>query len=439
NLILAEYAKFKKEYWDASQYYDTALESAIENEYNLDAGLCAELAGEFYLEQNRNQQAKKYLQTSLYYYDLCGAKAKINHVRSLYPEYISEDITKNDSGITSRSHHSTVERTQSHSLDIQTILKANQVLSSEINLDNLLKKLLSITLENAGATRGVLLLYEGENLFIEAEGKIENNQVTIFKDLSVKSYTEIPQSLIQYAVRTSKTILLDSAIEDSQFSENPYIQRENILSLICMPIVTKGKSIGYMYLENNLIRGAFTKERIETLNLITAQAAISIENAKLYDSMEEKVRERTLSLENAIEVLQKTKTELETEKSQMERIQFMSQEIQKKTNFQEILYSLEEIIWNTYKISDYILAIKDLELGQYRAFSLCKHWEKNDLNKNLKNVSIDEEDSIYHLVFTKHRSIYLKRFRDIYTGETEEYNRNLLGTESLFLIPCIIN
>ncbi|NBU98208.1 MAG: GAF domain-containing protein [Spirochaetia bacterium] len=224
-----------------------------------------------------------------------------------------------------------------------------------------------------------------------------------------------------------------------QFSENPYIQRENILSLICMPIVTKGKSIGYMYLENNVNKGAFTKDRIETLNLITAQAAISIENAKLYESMEEKVRERTLSLENAIEVLQETKTELETEKSQMERIQFMSQEIQKKTNFQEILYSLEEIVWNAYKISDYILAIKNIETKEYRAFSLCKHWEKFGLKEKLKNVSIEDKFSIYHLMFTKSKIVYLPKLKITSTGEGEDHNRMLLGMESMFAIPCIIN
>ena len=179
NLILAEYAKYKKEYWDASEYYDIAIESAIQNEYNLDAGLCAELAGEFYLEQNRITQAKKYFQISLYYYDLCGAKALVNQVRNLYPDYTSDSNPSNAS-ISQTSGISSSQSSHKGSIDIASVLRATTALAEERNIDSLLRKLMRILVENAGATKTVLIDVEENLLTVRAIFSIENREVELF-------------------------------------------------------------------------------------------------------------------------------------------------------------------------------------------------------------------------------------------------------------------
>jgi predicted ATPase/signal transduction histidine kinase len=335
NLILAEYARFKKEFWDASLYYDIALESASENEYNLDAGLIAELAGEFYLEQNRIQQAKKYFQTSLYYYNLCGAMAKVGHVKSRYPEYTPSEIGSTEkSSLSNTTKGTQTAYTSQTNLDIQTILKANRAISEEINLESLLKKLLSIVLENAGATRGILLLYDGDTLCVEAEGKKETGNIQIYSHFPIKSYTEIPDSIVQYVSKTSESILLDSALEDTQFGNNFYLQREKIQSLLCMPISSKGKNIGFLYLENSLIRAAFTKSRIDILNMIVSQGAVSIENAKLYQNMEKNVNSRT--------------KELESQKKSIEELNIFIKNLNDSSNLILLLEKISLYINNNY-------------------------------------------------------------------------------------------
>ncbi|NBU99810.1 MAG: GAF domain-containing protein, partial [Spirochaetia bacterium] len=172
-------------------------------------------------------------------------------------------------------------------------------------------------------------------------------------------------------------------------------------SVLIIPLILDGNLIGFLDLFNDKKELNLTKEQINQLSILAEQLAGIIYSSNLYQELETQKKK----IEDAYSVLQSTKNELEAEKSQMERIQFMSQEIQKKTNFREILLSLEEIIWSTYKISEYILAIKDIEINEYRCFSLCQHWEKNGLNERLRNVSISEKNSIYHLVFNKNLEV----------------------------------
>ena len=424
NLILAEYARFKKEFWDANLCYDIALESAIENEYNLDAGLCAELAGEFYLEQNRIQQAKKYFQTSLYYYNLCGAKAKVNHVRSLYPEYTSNEIDPIEKQTIQSTTilHRSAPTSKHSSLDIQTILKANRAISEEINLDSLLKKLLSILLENAGATRGILLLYEGDTLCIEAEAKKDNETVNIYNHYSLENYTEIPKNVIQYVSKTSEIILLDSTLEDLQFGNNPYLQREKIQSLLCIPISAKGKNIGLLYLENSLIRRAFTKNRIEPLNMIVSQGAVSIENAKLYSK------------------LTKTNLELELQSQSLENLNSFVRGLNESMELSNLLRKISRFIEDKYGIEHIALSLID-NSGNYAYISEFT----TDVDESIKKIILSIKIPLTNVVgahaysFLSGKPLYTINIKTNRIAKEEKEVIEILNLKTFIILPLDLN
>jgi histidine kinase len=433
--LLGEYQRYQKLFWDALINYERALEYSIKNNYNLDSGIISEKICKFIYESGMPFKAKEYLQKAMYYYDLCGAKSLIQQLRIQNPSLVDEeDRIIDKKSITTRSVKVT-QFTKQFSIDTQSILKANQAISEEINLESLVKKLINLTIENAGATRGVLLLYEGDNLFIEAVGKIDNKQIETYKDLSVKSYTEIPQSLIQYAIRTSKTIILDSAIDDSQFGENPYLQREKILSLICMPIITKGRTIGFLYLENNLLKRAFTKDRLETLNLITAQGAITIENARLYDSMEEKVLKRTKELE-----LQKIA--LSDQKVRLEKIQNYVKSIQNTPDFDNMASSIKHIFKDNYNFSIYSFYICNSLNNNLQMLPVASGLEfPDEVTRILANnhIPLNEERSIHITVMKNKRAFYARKLRTNNLSLIEKINLDILKISSIFIVPLIVS
>jgi signal transduction histidine kinase len=197
-------------------------------------------------------------------------------------------------------------------LDAQSVLKASQAIASELVLDRLLTRLMKIMIENAGAQRGVLILEKDGHLMIEAEGVVAGEEVLVLQSVPVETRRDLPISIIRYVERMKEQVVVSDATQETRFPTDPYITRKQPKSILCAPLVKQGKLIGILYLENNLATGAFTSNRIEVLNLLAAEAAVSIENARLYRSLEEaneqladysknlerKVEERTYALED---------------------------------------------------------------------------------------------------------------------------------------------
>ena len=181
--------------------------------------------------------------------------------------------------------------------------------------------------------------------------------------------------------------------------------------------------------------------------LLTSRFANAFHQVKdLSLNLEKKVEDRTRDLEDANQrildsytELQKTKNEMENQKSQMERIQAMSVEIQKKTDIRDMLQILEWILWEAYRISDFLLVIQNSQRTELTAFYISQNWMRFSLDKSIKNIPLSEEVSIHKLVFEKKRSLFLSKFKNISNGEAEDYNREILGMESVFAIPCIVN
>ena len=156
--------------------------------------------------------------------------------------------------------------------------------------------MIQVALENAGAEKAFLILSKAGNLVIEATGVSGTKEATVLQSISVEQSPEVPVTLINYVYRISQTLVLDNASVENRFYADPYIIGTQPKSVLCTPIINQGQFLGILYLENNLPTRAFTPDRLEVLNILSAQAAISIENSRLYQTLEDKVKERTAQL-----------------------------------------------------------------------------------------------------------------------------------------------
>ncbi|MDZ8188044.1 MAG: AAA family ATPase [Nostoc sp. ChiSLP02] len=298
-LLSAEMARISGKYMNAIELYDCAIAKAKKNEYINEEALANELAAKFYLEWGKERIAQEYLINAYYCYARWDAKAKIDDLEQRYPQLLapilqqtrspfvpSQTITPADSlGLTtlhpSMSQSATSSSNVSLMLDMTSVLKASQTLSSEIELEKLLSKLLKVAIENAGADKCALLLLKEDKLVVEATAEV-GQQSTVLQSIPLEESTDVPRSLIYAVKRNLKpTVIVDIAMYATLIAD-PYIMRQQPKSLLCMPILHQTKLLGILYLENNLATGAFTSDRVEILNLLCTQVAISLENARLY-------------------------------------------------------------------------------------------------------------------------------------------------------------
>ena len=315
-LVEAERHRVLGEKIEAMDMYDKSIALAKENKYINEQALAHELAAKFYLSWGKEAIAQLYMQKAHYAYQVWGAQRKVDDLEEKYPQLIAitsaKSKTKNTVDQTTNTPTNTSQSRTNSSLDLATVMKASQTISGEIVLSNLLSQLMKIAIENAGAEKGILILDKLGNLFIEAQINIEQDDVILLQSISVDDGDKLPISIINYVERTHKDVVLKDASAPSIFGTDIYILSNQPKSVLCTPLIHQGKLIGILYLENNLMTDAFTSDRLEVLTLLSSQAAISIENARLYTDLEEalqnletKVEQRTLELqENNIRLQQ---------------------------------------------------------------------------------------------------------------------------------------
>ncbi len=297
-ILDAEKAGLEGRNFEAMKLYEKAIESAWENGFVQNEAMASELAGMFYLKNGFDDIASLYLARARSGYIAWGAAAKLEKFDRDYSQYLK--IQKVQQSVTSTSSNTFDTRfTSSVQLDTSSILKASRSISGEIVFEKLLKKMMEIISENAGAEKAVLLLPKKDKWHIEAESSINSGRIRILESVPLSEYEEIPASVIQYAVRTKENLVISNAARDPRFLNDSYIIKKEPYSIMCIPLIHQGGLKGIMYLENRLAAGAFSLERVQMLQMFAAQISISIENAQLYKSLEEKVEERTKDLKLA--------------------------------------------------------------------------------------------------------------------------------------------
>jgi len=292
-LIEAEKCRVLGQNAEAIQLYDQAIQGANENEYIQEEALANELAAKFYLNWGKEKVAAGYMQEAYYCYSHWGAKAKVEDLVERYPQLLAPILQAAlNPTLNSLETLHTIQQTNSHSstnsisslLDINSIITISQYFYSEIHLDQLVAQIIEVVVKNAGANRGALLLNNNGNL--EVAIAYFQDRVQPIDSPALDSYQDLPQSIIHYVERTLKNTIASQTVP-ATFAADPYFQIHSPQSLLCVPILKQSKLIGILYLENDLIANAFTPERVELLKLLCTQAAISLENARLYQQSQE--------------------------------------------------------------------------------------------------------------------------------------------------------
>ena len=270
-LIGAEIARIEGRELEAQRLYEQAIRSARENGFAQNEGIANELAANFYQARGYETIAAAYLKNARYCYLRWGAHGKVRLLDQYYPR-LSEERAPASSTDTIGAP---IEQ-----LDLATVIKASHAVSSEIVLEKLIKTLLSIAVEHAGAERGLLILPAGDGHWIEAEARPGGEQVEVQRKRALMTSTDLPESLFRYVVRSLKSVILDDASVQNPFSEDEYIRYRRPRSVLCLPLVKQAKLMGTLYLENNLAPRVFTPQRLAMLELVASQAAISLDHAQ---------------------------------------------------------------------------------------------------------------------------------------------------------------
>ena len=290
-LLQAEYYYLKGEMEKAKIYYDKALTAATENGMINDAAFCWERAGQFFLNTKQDLLADFYLQNAYRTYKRWGAGAKVIQMEKRYTHLHSGKPILWQKELSDEARHE-----RKTDLDMDTVLKASAAISGEIVLPRLLKKMMQIISESAGAQRGYLIMEKKGERCIEAEIHANQESVKVLQSLPVQGSGWLAESILNYVYLTKETVILDDAVKSPLFSNDSFIQQNDAKSILCIPLMNMGKVQAVIYLSNDITYGAFTENRVALLELLASQMAISIENALFYNELENKVEERTNEL-----------------------------------------------------------------------------------------------------------------------------------------------
>ncbi|MCW6037267.1 AAA family ATPase [Spirulina subsalsa FACHB-351] len=303
DLVEAEKCRILGQKRAAIELYDQAIAGAKTNQYIQEEALAHELAAQFYLAWGKEKVAAGYMQDAYYCYARWGAKAKVLELERHYVQLLKPIVYKSDiadsltetilgqtlTGTSTSSHISQV-------LDLTTLIRASQAVTSKIDLDQLRVSLLEIMLVNAGASKSILLLKEQEALQVVAKLEAGTDPQQL-DPIPLALTQDLPTTVVYKVRRSLESVVLDDACRNSEFMADPYIQNHQPKSILCSPILHQGRLIGVLYLENNLSVGAFTSHRLELLKFLCSQAAVALENSRLYQESQQYAQQLEQSLE----------------------------------------------------------------------------------------------------------------------------------------------
>ena len=276
-LVAAEIARIQGRLLDAEHLYEVAIQSSHSNGFIHNEAVANEVAARFYEGRGFDKVARAYLRDAQQCYLHWGADAKVRQLDERYPNLRGES----QRWASKRTILTSVEQ-----LDLATVIKVSQAVSGETQLDKLIDMLIRTAIEHAGAQRGLLILPRDEGHRIGAEATIESEGVRVNLRQSTVSVTDLPMSVFQYVLRTREGLLLHDASNEQPFDSDDYIRRQRAHSILCLPLLKQTRLIGVLYLENNLTRHVFTPARMAVLKLLASEAAISLENARLYGELQ---------------------------------------------------------------------------------------------------------------------------------------------------------
>ncbi|HTB66623.1 MAG TPA: AAA family ATPase [Steroidobacteraceae bacterium] len=282
-LVGAEVARMEGRYLDAERLYEESIRLAREHGFIQNEAVAGELAARFFAARHLQTITQAYLRDARHCYLLWGAEGKVRQLDESFPFLREELAAPNPTSTIGAS----LEQ-----LDLATVVNLSQAVSGEIVLERLIDTLLRTALEHTGAQRGLLIVLRAGVQRLEAEASTNGDAVSVSFHQADMLAAEVPDSVLNYVIRTRESVILDDACAQSAFSADEYIRRNRVRSVLCLPLINQAVLIGVLYLENNLAPHVFTPARSAVLKLIASQAAISLENAHLYTDLKKENSER---------------------------------------------------------------------------------------------------------------------------------------------------
>jgi len=317
-LVDAELARIRGDVAQAIAGYDAAIDGATEHGFLKVETIAHELAARFWIDARKPAFAAVHLGKAR---DLCehwGASPRAYELekrrRSLGAATNAHVTMRSTTGVAS-------------TLDFATLVKASHAIASDIVLDSLLVKIMEIIIENTGAQTGSIILASNGELRVHAS-KQDGTAISVTAGVPLAEARNMSEGIIGYVTRTSERVVLDDATRDPRFRTDPYVRDRRPRSVLCLPIVHKEHMVGAIYLENNLVAGAFTVDRLEALGILVAQLAISIENAVMFSRLEDLVAQRTRALTEANQQLREqaiVRARMESELRLAQKLQAVGQ------------------------------------------------------------------------------------------------------------------
>jgi predicted ATPase/signal transduction histidine kinase len=275
-LVGAEIARIEGRDLDAMRLYEQAIHSSHANGFLHNEAVANELAARFYLARGMETAGRAHLRNARACYDSWGATAKVQQLDERHSWLRRERTSASASAIGERAGQ----------WDVETVVRASQALSSEMVVPKLIERLMRIAVEHAGADRGLLIMMRVGGPQIEAEATTGPGSIAVVVREEPVTPSDLPQSALNYVIRTHEAVLLDDASADDVYSTDKYVRQKRSKSVLCLPVVKQAKLVGALYLENNLTPLAFTPDRVTVLQLLASQTAISLENAGLYSDLQ---------------------------------------------------------------------------------------------------------------------------------------------------------
>jgi signal transduction histidine kinase len=293
-LVEAEVTRVEGNHGAARVLYDQAIAAASERQLLRDEAIICERAAAFYQAEHADLSLH-YLRRAHRAYLHWGAIAKVDALELAFPQLVAQRAAPVNL-VRGGTIHTTTNFAAS--LDLTSVLRASQVISSEIVQEKLLAALIKVVMESAGADRGALLQQRDGEWQCAIEGRSVASGMQIERSLPV-SADRFPLSVVHYTARARETVVRDRRGASGSFSEDPYVADTQVRSLLCMPLVNQSRLVGVLYLENSVSDGAFSEARLQFLRMLAAQMATSLENSDLFSNLERMVEQRTAELREA--------------------------------------------------------------------------------------------------------------------------------------------
>jgi hypothetical protein len=229
-LVRAEIDRLEGRDLDAMLSYERAVRSARENGFVQNEALSNELAGRFYLDRGLETNGYAHLRNARACYTLWGADGKVRQLERLHTR-----LTAPEGPRPAASVDSSVQQ-----LDVTTVVKASQAVSSEIVMAKLVETLMTIALENAGADRGLLILPREDGYCVEAEARASGDKVEVMLSQAPITADTSPEALLRYVIRTRQSVILEDSSRPNLFSEDEYLRDRRPKSVLC-PSRSRGR------------------------------------------------------------------------------------------------------------------------------------------------------------------------------------------------------